>query len=214
MFETSVLQSAFWHLFTMTAHSPVGLAPDQFKVKKVSDEIGSFANNDIAHIDPTGANHEIFGFGLKKALLNYMHGACYDFPLQKWFDFKIPKTSIAPNYIQTQLDEIAIGPVSYKTIWIGLLPDATIVQRAKKGNKWEEMNLRFETNKSTISINVAPPKGAWLLKLLQKINVDISNGLSLAEIKDDYKSAGLDDFDLFWDNKPVNTLYKVGLLRI
>ncbi len=213
-FETGILKSAFWHLFTMTAHSPVGLAPDQFKVKKVSDEIGSFANNDIAHSDPTGANHEIFGFGLKKALLNYMHGACYDFPLQKWFDFKIPKTSIAPNYIQTQLDEIAIGPVSYKTIWIGLLPDATIVQRAKKGNKWEEMNLRFETNKSTISINVAPPKGAWLLKLLQKINVDISNGLSLAEIKDDYKSAGLDDFDLFWDNKPVNTLYKVGLLRI
>lgn len=34
LFETEVLQSAFWHLFTMTAHSPVGLAPEKFLVKK------------------------------------------------------------------------------------------------------------------------------------------------------------------------------------
>ena len=33
--ETGVLKSAFWHLFTMTAHSPVGLAPENYKVKKV-----------------------------------------------------------------------------------------------------------------------------------------------------------------------------------
>jgi hypothetical protein len=109
LFETGVLKSAFWHLFTMTAHSPVGLAPENYKVKKVSEAIGSFANNDIAHVDTTGANHEIFGYGLKKAILNYMHGACYEFPLQKWFEFKIPKTSIAPNYIQTQLDAVEIG---------------------------------------------------------------------------------------------------------
>jgi hypothetical protein len=36
----------------------------------------------------------------------------------------------------------------------------------------------------------------------------------LADIKADYAAAGLDSFDLFWDNKPVNTLHKVGLLRI
>jgi radical SAM superfamily enzyme YgiQ (UPF0313 family) len=34
LFETGVLQSAFWHLFTMTAHSPVGLDPEKFKVVK------------------------------------------------------------------------------------------------------------------------------------------------------------------------------------
>jgi radical SAM superfamily enzyme YgiQ (UPF0313 family) len=214
LFETGVLKSAFWHLFTMTAHSPVGLAPENYKVKKVSETIGSFANNDIAHIDPSGANHEIFGYGLKKAILNYMHGACFEFPLQKWFEFKIPKTTIAPNYIQQQLDAVEIGSNNYKAIWIGLMPNATIVTRTKKGSKWEEMNLRFETNKNTISINVDPTKGKWFLNLLSTIHVNVSNGMSLVDIKADYLAAGLEDFDLFWDNKPINNLHKAGLLRI
>jgi radical SAM superfamily enzyme YgiQ (UPF0313 family) len=214
LFETGVLKSAFWHLFTMTAHSPVGLAPENYKVKKVSETVGSFANNDIAHIDPSGANHEIFGYGLKKAILNYMHGACFEFPLQKWFEFKIPKTTIAPNYIQQQLDAVEIGSNNYKAIWIGLMPTSTIVSRTKKGSKWEEMNLRFETNKNSISINVDPAKGEWFLNLLSTINVDASNGLPLADIKAGYLSAGLEDFDLFWDNKPINNLHKAGLLRI
>jgi hypothetical protein len=214
LFETGVLKSAFWHLFTMTAHSPVGLAPEKYKVKKVSDTVGSFANNDIAHVDPSGANHEIFGYGLKKAILNYMHGACYEFPLQKWFEFKIPKTSIAPNYIQTQLDAVEIASTNYKAIWIGLMPSSTMVQRSKKGSKWEEMNLCFETNQNTISIHVVPQKGTWLIQLLEKINVQTNAGMTLAEIKADYMAAGLEDFDLFWDNKPINTLHKAGLLRI
>ena len=214
LFETGVLKSAFWHLFTMTAHSPVGLAPENYKVKKLSNEIGTFANNDIAHTDPTGANHEIFGYGLKKAILNYMHGACYEFPLQKWFEFKIPITSIAPNYIQTQLDAVEIGSANYKAIWTGLMPTSTIVQRAKKGSKWEEMNLVFETNQNTISIQVEPQKGTWFIQLLEKINVHNNAGMPLADIKADYLAAGLEDFDLFWDNKPINTLHKAGLLRI
>ena len=214
LFETGVLKSAFWHLFTMTAHSPVGLAPEKYKVKKQSNEIGSFANNDIAHIDPSGANHEIFGYGLKKAILNYMHGACYELPLQKWFEFKIPKTSIAPNYIQTQLDALEIGAANYKAIWTGLMPSSTMVQRSKKGSKWEEMNLCFETNQNTISMHVAPQKGTWFIQLLEKINVHTNTGMPLADIKADYLAAGLEDFDLFWDNKPINTLHKAGLLRI
>ena len=213
-FETGILKSAFWHLFTMTAHSPVGLAPEKFNVKKRSDQVGTFANNDIVHMDSTGANHELFGYGLKKALLNYMHSACFDYPLQKWFDFKIPKTTIAPNYIQTKLDEVEIGTVNYKAVWIGIMPKVAIVQKTKKGAKWEEMNLRFETNKTTISVHVEPAKGAWLLQLLPKIDVSLSNGMSLSAIKQDYQEAGLEGFDLFWDNKPINTLYKAGLLRI
>jgi radical SAM superfamily enzyme YgiQ (UPF0313 family) len=58
LFEAGVLQSAFWHLFTMTAHSPVGLQPALFKVSKRTEVAGSFANNDIEHVDPSGADHE------------------------------------------------------------------------------------------------------------------------------------------------------------
>ena len=214
-FQTGVLQSAFWHLFTMTAHSPVGLNPEKYKVKKVSNEVGTFANNDIEHTDPTGANHEIFGFGLKKALLNYMHGACFEFPLQKWFDFKVPKTTIAPDYIQKEIESPEYGVSNnYKVIWLGTMPVSSIVQRSKKGSKWEEMSLLFQTTKTSITISVDVAKGDWLLNLFPLLSISKGNGLVYGEIKESYYAAGLADFELFWDNKPVTGLYKAGLLRI
>lgn len=215
LFETSVLQSAFWHLFTMTAHSPVGLDPEKYKVKKRTNVLGTFANNDIEHTDPTGANHELFGFGLKKALLNYMHGVCFEMPLQKWFDFKIPKTLVPPNYIVNALQEpdYTISS-SNKVIWTGVDPKYTIVQKSKKGSKWEEMQISFQTNTSTININLAPQKGAWLIHLLPQLSITKGNGMSLTAIKENYTAAGLEDFELFWDNKPVSGLFKVGLLSI
>ena len=215
MFETGVLQSAFWHLFTMTAHSPVGLDPDKYKVIKQTNEIGTFANNDIVHIDPTGADHEIYGYGLKKALLNYMHGACFDFPLHKWFDFKTPKTSIAPDYIATALATPDYNSATnYRVIWLGGTPETSIVQRSKKGNQWEEMNFLFQTNKAPLNIAIDPSQGKWLLEILAALTIGVHSGMTYAAVKESYEAAGLEDFELFWDNKPVTTLYKAGLLRV
>ncbi|HEX8313919.1 MAG TPA: radical SAM protein [Flavisolibacter sp.] len=216
LFETGVLQSAFWHLFTMTAHSPVGLQPAAYKVKKVTEAVGTFANNDIEHIDLTGAQHESFGFGLKKALLNYMHAACFDYPLQKWFDFKIPKTTVAPDFIRKAIEEPEYSSASgnSKVIWLGKQPKAETITKSKKGAQWEVTALTFQTKKTTHSINLEPEKGAWLLGLLPKLSVNNSIQFTLQQIKADFETAGLEDFELFWDNKPVNTLYKAGLLRV
>lgn len=215
LFETGVLQSAFWHLFTMTAHSPVGLDPAKYKVKKVTEAIGTFANNDIEHTDPSGANHEIFGFGLKKALLNYMHGACFELPLQKWFDFKIPKTTVQSNYILNAISEPELSASkNTKVIWIGVMPTSNIVQRSKKGAKWEEMSLQFQTNTAQFNISIDTKVGAWILDLLPKLSIEKGNGLSYLEIKESYAVAGLEGFELCWENKPITNLYKAGLLNI
>jgi hypothetical protein len=216
LFETGVLQSAFWHLFTMTAHSPVGLQPQTFRVKKVTEAAGTFANNDIEHIDPTGADHERFGYGLKKALLNYMHAACFDYPLQKWFDFKVPKTTVASDYIRKAIEEpqLLSGSANSKVIWLGKPPKAERMVKSKKGAQWEVVSLTFQTPKTTLSIQVDPQKGFWLTNLLPKLRVINPVPLSLQQIKADYENSGLDDFELFWDNKPVNTLYKAGLLHL
>ena len=215
MFETGVLQSAFWHLFTMTAHSPVGLAPASYKVKKQTEEIGTFANNDIQHEDPTGANHELFGYGLKKALFNYMHGACFDFQLHKWFDFKVPATTIANDYIQNAILETELSTSNhYKTIWIGTMPTSQLVQKSKKGIKWEEMQLQFQANNASFNISIDPKQADWFLKTLPQLGVDHTNGVTISEIKASYLAAGLEGFELFWDNKPMTQLYKAGLLKI
>ena len=214
LFEAGILQSAFWHRFTMTAHSPVGMAPEQYKVEKLNSEPGTFANNDIDHLDPTGADHELFSFGLKKSLLNYMHGACLDHPLYKWFDFKTPKTSIPPDYIANALQEEELSTKSNtKIFWMGHQPTVDISTKSKKGNSWEVCSLTFQTKKEAFNIKVNAAEGRWLAEMLQQL-ASQDKLFTLQEVKENYEAAGLENFELFWDNKPVNTLYKAGLLHL
>jgi hypothetical protein len=214
MFAAGILQSAFWHQFTMTAHSPVGLEPEKFNVKKANNNAITFANNDIEHIDETGTNHSDFGFGLKKSLHNFMHQIGFDFPLHKWFDIKVPKTTIDPNYIVnviTQADFATQKPTA-KVIFIGNLPTCTIITKSKKGSSWEVAILSFETKQETIDISIAPPQAKWLLAILPKLSVNNIKIFTLQELQDDYTKNELEDFELFWDNKPMNAIAKVGLL--
>jgi hypothetical protein len=216
LFEAGILQSAFWHLFTMTAHSPVGLNPEKYKVQKLTETIGSFANNDIEHADPTGTNHESFGFGLKKSLLNYMHGACFDVPLHKWFDFKVPKTTIDSGYIVSILaqEEYNATKPNTKVVWLGNTPMVENFTKSKKGNQWEMCSLTFETKRETLDIKTDKEQGLWLATMLEKLSVKNSKTFTLQEVKESFETARLGDFELFWDNKPVNTLYKAGLLQL
>ena len=135
MFTTGILQSAFWHRFALTAHSPVGLEPEKYGVKKITEAAGSFANNDVEYTEQTGADHDSFGFGLKKSLLNYMHGACLDYPLQKWFDFKVPITTVPKDYIRLQIEEPEYqpSPQNAKVIWLGGIPAQNRFMKSKKG---------------------------------------------------------------------------------
>jgi len=185
-------------------------------VQKQNNDTGSFANNDIEHIDPTGADHESFSFGLKKSLLNYMHGACFDYPLQKWFEQKVPRTSVAPDYIikTIEVPEIVNSTPNTKVIFLGNQPKTETIIKTKKGNQWELLSLTFETKKETINIKVDKEQGAWLANILKSVSISNPNTLTLQEVKADYENAGLEYFELFWDNKPVNTLYKAGLLML
>jgi hypothetical protein len=38
--------------------------------------------------------------------------------------------------------------------------------------------------------------------------------MNMQQVIENYEAAGLEDFELFWDNKPVNQLHKAGLLMI
>lgn len=216
LFKNGVMQSAYWHLFTMTAHSPVGLEPEKYKVKRLLEDISPFANNDLLHEDPTGAEHEHYGDGLRKALFNYMHGLCIEDPLHKWFDFKVPKTSVAPDYIGNILhsDDLPSYNPNAKIIWIGNVGEVEFFTQSKKGNSREMVSITFRTMKAQFKVSLEKDRGTWLLDWLQKISIREGRVRLLSEIKTDYESRGWDDFELFWDNKPVSGLYKAGLLRL
>lgn len=213
LFEAGVLQSGFWHQFAMTAHSPVGMFPEQFGAVKETEAIGTFANNDINFVDSTGIDHDKFSFGLKKSLFNFMHGICFDYELQDWFDFKIPKTKIKPDFIFGALKEEAdfnIKPTA-KIVWLGGKPAIEYFTKSKKGNSWEMMSLAFHDKKESFTIQTNKPEGEWLVKMLQKISVSNTKTYSFQQVKADFETQ-LEDFELFWYSKPINTLREFGLL--
>src|SRR5439155_12655349 len=78
LFAAGCLQSAFWHRFAATAHSPIGQAPQLFGIRLRPEPAVTFARNDLAFDDPTGTDHDLLGEGLRKALYNYMHGVGLD----------------------------------------------------------------------------------------------------------------------------------------
>jgi len=103
LFENGCIQSAFWHQFTTTAHSPIGKNPAEFEIEILGPKFEGFAENDLKHRDPTGAKHTKYSAGLNLALHNYLNGIGLDIELQEWFDFKIPGTTISPDLIASSL---------------------------------------------------------------------------------------------------------------
>ncbi len=222
LFEVGVLQSGFWHQFAMTAHSPVGMYPEKFGVVPTSPPLEGlgvvFANNDINFVDKTGIDHDKFSFGLKKSLFNFMHGICFDYELQEWFDFKIPKTKIHPDFISNAIatDENFKIKLTAKIVWLGGKPTLAYYTKSKKGNSWEMTTLTFHDKKESFTIQTGKNEGEWLVEILEKISITNipSSGarvLTFQEIKTDFEMQ-FQDFELFWFSKPVNVLREFGLL--
>lgn len=212
MFESGIIQSAFWHQFSMTTHSPIGKNPSYFGLIPQYKEI-KFADNDVSFKDSTGIKHEKFSFGLKKSLYNFMHGIGFDFQLQEWFDFKIPKTKISPDYIENCILNAEYTPVkeTSRLVWLGGEPEKSFSEKIKKGNLLKLLNLNFHDKISEFSINIEEEKGEWLLSVLKKISVFNHSNYTFSQIKADYETQ-FSDFEIFWYSKPMDVLRKNGLL--
>lgn len=214
LFETRVIQSGFWHHFAMTAHSPVGLNPEKFQVKRAHSEIGTFANNELEIIETKGTDHARFGEGLRKSLFNYMHEIGFDFPLQKWFDFKIPKTTHPPDYIQKILSDESITPISpsARVVWLGYEPLISIFTKSKKGKTFENSELLFFLNQEQIHLQFTKNEGLWLNSMLVKLQLNNEKQINFEEISVDFEINIGDYFLLFWNSRNMQKLRSQGLL--
>jgi hypothetical protein len=214
MFDAGVLQSAFWHQFAMTAHSPVGMYPEQFKVEKACGTIGTFANNDIVHVDKVGTDHELFSYGLKKSLFNYMHGICFEYPLQEWFEHKVPKTKVDPQFILKCLskEESFLIKPDAKIVWLGTKPLIDYFSKSKKGRQWEMAELKFFDKKSGFSIQLEKDQAEWLLKFLPLAGIDSEDPMTFKKAKENFEISLNIDFEPFWYGKAINRLRQSDLL--
>ncbi len=86
LFAAGCIQSAYWHRFAATAHSPIGLNPHKYGITLRAPPNVTFAHNDLEFDDPVGADHQFLGSGLRKALYSYMHGTGLDQDVRVWFE--------------------------------------------------------------------------------------------------------------------------------
>lgn len=216
LFEAGVVQSGFWHQFAMTAHSPIGLNPGQFNVKIENEKPGTFANNDLIHSDPTGADHELFSEGLKKSLFNYMHEIGFELPLQDWFDFKVPRTTILPKYIQQTIDNVEYEPVKphTKIVWLGGIPSIRYYSKKKKNQTYEMAELTFANKKQDLVIHLKHEEGKWLFTQIPNISVGESSHTSFVELEKSFEEQTGEDFVLFWNSTAIKQLRENGLLML
>jgi hypothetical protein len=206
MFELGILQSGFWHQFAMTVHSPVGMHPELFNVIPHKNEV-TFANNDVVYTDKTGIDHEKFSFGLKKSLFNYMHAIGFDFPLQEWFNFKIPQTKIDPDFIYNALQEpksLELKP-NLRVFWNGNLPVASHFTKTKKGNSWQMIQLDFHSKSGFYSLQFDKEIGEWLLYIFEKCKIENSQNMTISKIKQDFELK-FENFEIFWFSKNMETI--------
>jgi radical SAM superfamily enzyme YgiQ (UPF0313 family) len=107
LFEKDYIQSAYWHRFALTIHSPIAKEPKAFGVKLVGghplppahgckvltrEALGPrcqtprcFALNEIPFVVSRAPDYDRLGQGLRAALYNYMLGLGFEVPAHAWF---------------------------------------------------------------------------------------------------------------------------------
>lgn len=215
MFELGILQSGFWHQFAMTVHSPVGINPEAFHVKEYQATLGTFANNDKVYRESTGLDHSQFSYGLKKSLYNYMHGVGFDLHLQDWFDIKVPRTTIAADYIAGVLENetFSVNKSTQKVVWLGGTPQMSIHNKTKKGVTYENAHLVLHTKNAKEELVVDKAMGEWFVQFVRDLAAN-NRVQTYQQMKDHYTDMVGDDLELFIYSKAGMQLRELGLLIV
>ena len=212
LFAAGVVQSGYWHRFSMTAHSPVGKNPAKYQVEAIGPEPAGFAWNDLWHADPLGTDHEAFGPGLAKSLYNYLHGVALDEPLARWFDFKTPKTTTPRHFIQQALqapDKPDFARQNQRLFWPGNAPEL----RIEPGKKAPRAVLTCYEQAEDFEVKTTEAVGRWLHQLLTRLSQDFDTKVLLKDAAASFpKSEG--PFEAFLQSPAWALLREKGLLLL
>src|SRR5437660_2092699 len=125
LFAHGLIQSAFWHRFVATAHSPIGLDPTTHGIRITGPSFGGFAENDLTHDDPAGKAPEWLGVGLRAALSFYMRGEGLAAHVRQWFDHPVPRPMVPRHWVARVLEATPVqdDPMEERrVVWIGGAP--------------------------------------------------------------------------------------------
>ncbi len=157
-----LLQSAFWHRFTVTAHSPVGLDPTAHGLRIIGPEFQGFADNDLLHRDDRVETPPWLGEGLRRSLLNYLERQGLDLDVRQWFDDEVPLPQVPLTWLRRLLKKRTIcdrSDLERRVVWLG--GAVTCQQHGKRAT------LTMAGSRKDHVITVSEPEVRWLVQLIR-----------------------------------------------
>jgi hypothetical protein len=217
-FKNGLVQSAFWHRFTVTVHSDVGRNPEKYKSAIIAAPEGRFARNDLMHEDPVGCDHELFAQGLNKAVYNFMHGIGMDFPVREWFEFKVPLVSKKrKKYVAQAINDREVPDkdrLQSRVLWLEIRPQWERHDHSGKGKSAGKGSLVFYTKTESFVLIVNTEIGEWLNKMFDQFSVHGQGLMTLKELKKNYEKRFSSPFETFLRSKEWKNLRERGLLLV
>ncbi|MBV6469095.1 MAG: hypothetical protein NBKEAIPA_00978 [Nitrospirae bacterium] len=212
LFAQGLLQSGFWHKFTATAHSPIGLNPAAEGLRILGPTFQGFAENDLRHADAGATCPTWLGEGLRAALLNYIEQAGLDMPVQRWFAQPVKPPRVPRNWLQQALADAPSLSLTAerRSVWIG-----APAQPTRAGNK---TRVILPTRSEDYAVSLSPAQAEWLLDLLQHSTPHPhrkgEDYPRLAALRETFPGNDSTGFDRFSTTRAWKTIRKAGLLLV
>nr|MBI3613352.1 radical SAM protein [Nitrospirota bacterium] len=213
LFAQGLLQSAFWHKFVATAHSPIGLDPEAHGIRITGPSFGGFAENDLTHDDRQGRTPDWLGAGLRRALLNFIEGKGLAADVRSWFDHPVKRPKGPRDWVTRILEEQPLEDdpaAERKFVWTG---GTTTIEPTK--GRGRRVILPSRTDDTELRLD--PVKAAWLIELIRAatpIRGKRGQGYpSLKQIRASYPLGG-PAFDVLLRSAPWKKTRSAGLLLV
>jgi tRNA A37 methylthiotransferase MiaB len=164
LFAKDLLQSAFWHKFVATAHSPVGLDPAAHGIRITGPSFGGFAENDLAHEDCKGQAPAWLGAGLKRAVLSYMEGEGLTQDVRRWFGRSVPKPAVPRTWVTRAMAGRPSGEgasPNRRCVWIGGTPAVEPLGRGRT-------RVILPSRDKDTDVRLVFEQAAWLVELIRR----------------------------------------------
>ena len=214
LFARDLIQSAFWHRFTATAHSPIGLDPDAHGIRITGPRFGGFAENDLTHDDPAGEVPEWLADGLNRALFNFKERTNLSADVRTWFDRPVPRPRVSRAWVSRAVSRGAREDdpaAERRCVWIGGTP---VVEPAGR----DHYRLILPGRSQDAELRLSRRKADWLVDVIGAATPDRGRRAdsypTLKDVRAGYPFGGSRGFDAWIGSAAWKKARAVGLLLI